>query len=213
MEEKDFWKTPRGKALIKLGLWGIFLIVIFAFATIDTPKRPTNPFEEKEEVEEKEVVQFLLYVDMIKGLQKNNYMFSYTIKNGERTILLSGSQMDDEILGLKETDRGEITKYYINKEGVYKVILGELEQIEDFYEYIDPSMLDMNAFFSSLAGVTYKVEKNDTTRSIIYDTLNYSVVVETDLENITNITYIKGDEEYILSFQSIGKVEEISYNK
>lgn len=212
MEEKDFWKTPRGKALIKLGLWGIFLIVIFAFATIDTPNRSTNLFEE-EEVEEKEVVQFLLYADMIRNLEKNNYMFSYTIKSGERTIFLSGKQMGDEITGLKETDKGDVTKYYINKDRVYKVILGNLEIIEDFYEFIDPNMLDMNAFFTSLAGVTYKVEKHDETRNIIYDTLDYSVVVETDLENITNITYINGDKEYILSFQSIGKVEEISYNR
>lgn len=210
MKDKKFFNTPRGKAIIKLSLWGIFLIIVYMFATLGSPQE-MNP-ENVPVNEEKEVFTFRLYSDMQEDLFKNNFAFIYKIQIGDKTYVYSGKQNENKILGLKETSEGNILRYYVEDGVTYKVIIDTLIEMEGLYQDIDVSLLDMKEFFASLKGVNYTVKKEEKIRTIVYDTQNYEVLVKTNLENIESILLKKGDISYTLLFESIGKIEEISYN-
>jgi len=77
MEQNSFWQTERGKSLIKLGLWMIFILAIIIFAYTNKNDETVN--NENKEIEEKEIYEFKKYDEMINSLLNSNYEFNYDI--------------------------------------------------------------------------------------------------------------------------------------
>ncbi len=199
--KNEFWQTPRGKAIIKLGLWGIFFLVLFILIGLE---KPIN--NEINNNEETEVKQFVLYYDMLEEIKQNNYKYKYSIKINDLNYILEGSKNGLIEEGLLESNNN-IFKYYIDSNGIYKVNLDQKEKIDKLDNNIDDNIININNLLEMIKDIDYKVEKEDEIRNIIYDSSDFSLVVTTDLNHIKNINYKKGIDEYNLEIYSIGEVK------
>ena len=209
MEQNSFWQTERGKSLIKLGLWLIFILAIIIFAYTNKNDETVN--NENKEIEEKETYEFKKYDEMIDSLLNSNYEFNYDIVIDDNNYLFNGTKCNNEVLGYKESNMG-IVKYYIS-DNTYQVILKDLVPIENLYENIDTNYLDLNILFNNLNEYLYNIEKNEDTRVITYKKEGYQVKVTTNLDNVTNINIVVDNNTYNLSYNvvdtcNIGVVSE-----
>ncbi len=209
MEQNSFWQTERGKSLIKLGLWLIFILAIIIFTYTNKNDETVN--NENKEIEEKETYEFKKYDEMIDSLLNSNYEFNYDIVIDDNNYLFNGTKCNNEVLGYKESNMG-IVKYYIS-DNTYQVILKDLVPIENLYENIDTNYLDLNILFNNLNEYLYNIEKNEDTRVITYKKEGYQVEVTTNLDNVTNINIVVDNNTYNLSYNvvdtcNIGVVSE-----
>ena len=200
----SFWKTERGKALIKLIAWFIFIAFLIVFVLF-SDKKYSNVVDEANNSNEnnsEETYTFVLFKDMITKLLEGNYEYSFNIVNNATTYVFNGIQCNNISLGYKETSDG-IIKYYVDENNTYQVILDELLPITNLYEGIDINYLDLDMLFNNLNEYLYTVEKNNATRTITYNKEGYQVVVMTDLKNITNINITSDIGVYNLDFRMI----------
>ena len=204
MENNNFWQTERGKAIIKLGGWFIFIIALIIFVLVSEKNANNNVIDDtnsdKDEVTE--TYEFLLFSEMINNLINGNYEYSYNIVNNGITYIYNGIKCNNEELGYKESI-DKIIKYYINDQNTYQVILNEYVEITNLYEGIDTSFINLDVLFNNLNEYLYNTVKNENTRVITYDKDGYKVSITTDLENITNISITTDNSVYNLDFNVI----------
>lgn len=206
----NFWQTTKGKSLIKLGAWLIFIafLVIVVIFTERGSSNYNTPVENNEEEVESPVYDFVNYDEMIKKLQEGNYEYEYTIISGESKIIFSGIKNSGKEIGFKEDING-IIKYYIDGVTTFKVDLDNVTPITDLYNNIDTNYLDLSLLFTNLNEYLYTVTKNDETRTISYDKDGYQVTVLTDTKNITNIKITTDTTTYELEFTRVGECATI----
>ena len=204
MENNNFWQTERGKAIIKLGGWFIFIIALIIFVLVSEKNANNNVIDDtnsnKDEVTE--TYEFLLFSEMINNLINGNYEYSYNITSNNINYIYEGIKCNNEELGYKESI-DKIIKYYINDQNTYQVILNEYVEITNLYEGIDTSFINLDVLFNNLNEYLYNTVKNENTRVITYDKDGYKVSITTDLENITNISITTDNSIYNLDFNVI----------
>lgn len=209
--KNTFWQTEKGKAAIKLGLWGIFIIILIIFVLfsrkdetdINTENTNQTPIEDNNS-------DFLSYEDMQSHLLNNNYEYVFTINTLNGKYVYSGVKSGDKEIGFKE-DQNEIIKYYIDSTGTYRVYIDRVETIDNLYQNIDNSYLDMEVLFENLNNYLYTEDIESNVRTITYDKEGYQVVVNTDKENITNIIIFADSVTYELDFTKIGECATIEF--
>lgn len=201
MKNEEFWQTPRGMAVKKLIGWAVFFAIVFLLLILERPVRTYN--DKEEQVKE----QFKLYPDMLEELAQDNYAYTFNIKINDNNYLLEGQKDGTQDLGIFEENE-KMFKYYRNNDGLYKINLKKLEPIETLNENIDQDIVNIKTFLESIKTIDYQIEKEEDTRNVIYHTDN-SLVITTDLEHITTISYTKGIDEYIFEFKDIGKIDKI----
>lgn len=208
MENNNFWQTNRGKALVKLGAWFIFIIALIVFVLVSENNNSYNQESEvsKDNTEENknqsEVYKFALFNEMINNLLNSNYEYNFNITNNERTYIYNGIKCNNVYLGYKETNEG-IIKYYQDDNNIYQVILNNYVPINNLYEEVDTSFIDLNVLFNNLNEYLYNTTKNEDTRIITYDKDGYQVTITTNLEAITNINILADTGTYNLSFNIV----------
>ena len=204
----NFWQSERGKALIKLGAWFIFIIALIVFVVVSENNSSYNEEEdipkenEGENVNPEPTYEFALFNDMINNLLNSNYEYEYNVTNNEITYIYNGVKCNNVDLGYKETSEG-IIKYYQNENNTYQVILDEYLPITNLYEGIDTSFIDLDVLFDNLSEYLYNTVKNEDTREITYNKDGYQVTVTTNLEEITHISVITDIGTYNLSFNAV----------
>lgn len=198
MENKaSFWQTTQGKSLIKFLAWMFFIIILiiaFSFNKSDN----TKPNNEKEQVS----VEFKNYEEMQKDIINATYNYTYIITSDTNKTIYTGTKSKEENIGFKETNEG-ITKYLVKEDIEYKLVLDEKIQITNLFESDDKAFLDLNILFDNLKEYLYSITKNDIKRQINYNKEGYSVIVETDLNNITYIKINNENKTYELQFTNI----------
>ena len=204
MENNNFWQTERGKAIIKLGGWFVFIIALIIFVLVSEKNANNNVIDDtnsdKDEVTE--TYEFLLFSEMINNLINGNYEYSYNITSNNINYIYEGIKCNKEELGYKESI-DKIIKYYINDQNTYQVILNEYVEITNLYEGIDTNFINLEVLFNNLNEYLYNTVKNENTRVITYDKDGYKVSITTDLENITNISITTDNSIYNLDFNVI----------
>ena len=204
MENNNFWQTERGKAIIKLGGWFVFIIALIIFVLVSEKNANNNVIDDtnsnKDEVTE--TYEFLLFSEMINNLINGNYEYSYNITSNNINYIYEGIKCNKEELGYKESI-DKIIKYYINDQNTYQVILNEYVEITNLYEGIDTNFINLEVLFNNLNEYLYNTVKNENTRVITYDKDGYKVSITTDLENITNISITTDNSVYNLDFNVI----------
>ena len=201
MEEKDkkekneFWKTPRGKAIIKLGAWAVFFALIFIVTSC------TGNL--KDDLKDEPVYQYVLFDDMASNLLKNNYEFEYHITNNDKKYIYSGKCDGSITFGTKETDEG-IIKYQIIDGVISKVLMDKTEPLDNLYEDLNIDYIDINKLFESLKDIKYHIEKNKDKRKVIYDN---GVTIETNVDDIESIIIKNETSSYELYFKKVAKIE------
>ncbi len=208
MQENNFWQTNRGKSVIKLGAWIIFIVIILVLSVFGKDNNYNNVIDENQNETEEVIYEFVNYSDMQKELLKNNYEYEYIIKNNDNIIIFNGVKDGTNEMGYKEDING-IIKYYIDNLGVKQVFLNDMVELNTLYDNIDSSFLNLEILFNNLNEYLYNIEKNGNERTIMYDKEGFSVVVKTDLNNIKNINIINNEVTYELKFTNIGKCDKL----
>ena len=213
MQENNFWKTDRGKALTKLLLWVVFIVIVLgAFImqekdNIDDYQMPSNEVtDEENQVNDN---NFKKYSDMQEELLNNNYLYKYIITNSEEKIVFSGIKNGTNETGYKETKAG-IIKYQIVDGIVSQINMDEITNIDNLYENIDRNYLDISLLFNNLSEYLYSTEKKDSKRTITYDKDGYKVSVITNLESIEKIEITVDEWIYELNFYNVNNISKIN---
>ena len=187
-------KNDKGSALLKLGMWFAFMIVLIVFFGFkETDSEIFEDEDQQETITDQVEEKFLTYDEMQHNLLNNNYEFVYNIKTTELNYIFTGTKCNNNYTVFKENG-DTITKYNYKSN----------EIPNDIYENIDSNFLNIDVLFENLKNYLYKIEKNGDTRNITYDKDGYQVIVKTNLENITNINIINEDIFYNLEFMNIG---------
>ena len=212
-----FWQTDRGKALIKLLLWMVFIVILIVLVIVsernanseilgvdkpenkvtDTPSEPEN-------------VEYEAYNTMITNLLANNYEYEYLITTATDSIILTGFKNPDKEIGFKETSSG-ITKYFIDSTGTYELNMNTSSIIDNLYSEFDSSYLNLELLFNNLSEYLYNTEENVGIRTITYDKDGFQVTVTTDTKNITNVLVMTDTTTYDLNFKNIGECATIDF--
>ena len=212
-----FWQTDRGKALIKLLLWMVFIVILIALAIVserngnseilDVDKPENNATDTPREPEN---VEYEAYNTMITNLLANNYEYEYLITTATDSIILTGFKNPDKEIGFKETSSG-ITKYFIDSTGTYELNMNTSSIIDNLYSEFDSSYLNLELLFNNLNEYLYNTEENVGIRTITYDKDGFQVTVTTDTKNITNVLVMTDTTTYDLNFKNIGECATIDF--
>ena len=212
-----FWQTDRGKALIKLLLWMVFIVILIVLAIVserngnseilDVDKPENNATDTPSEPEN---VEYEAYNTMITNLLANNYEYDYLITTATDSIILTGFKNPDKEIGFKETSSG-ITKYFIDSTGTYELNMNTYSIIDNLYSEFDSSYLNLELLFNNLSEYLYNTEENVGIRTITYDKDGFQVTVTTDTKNITNVLVMTDTTTYDLNFKNIGECATIDF--
>lgn len=212
-----FWQTDRGKALIKLLLWMVFIIILIVLAIVserngnseilDVDKPENNATDTPSEPEN---IEYEAYNTMITNLLANNYEYEYLITTATDSIILTGFKNPDKEIGFKETSSG-ITKYFIDSTGTYELNMNTYSIIDNLYSEFDSSYLNLELLFNNLSEYLYNTEENVGIRTITYDKDGFQVTVTTDTKNITNVLVMTDTTTYDLNFKNIGECATIDF--
>lgn len=212
-----FWQTDRGKALIKLLLWMVFIVILIVLAIVserngnseilDVDKPENNVTDTPSEPEN---VEYEAYNTMITNLLANNYEYEYLITTATDSIILTGFKNPDKEIGFKETSSG-ITKYFIDSTGTYELNMNTSSIIDNLYSEFDSSYLNLELLFNNLNEYLYNTEENVGIRTITYDKDGFQVTVTTDTKNITNVLVVTDTTTYDLNFKNIGECATIDF--
>lgn len=212
-----FWQTDRGKALIKLLLWMVFIVILIVLVIVsernanseilDVDKPENNVTDTPSEPEN---VEYETYNTMITNLLANNYEYEYLITTATDSIILTGFKNPDKEIGFKETSSG-ITKYFIDSTGTYELNMNTSSIIDNLYSEFDSSYLNLELLFNNLNEYLYNTEENVGIRTITYDKDGFQVTVTTDTKNITNVLVTTDTTTYDLNFKNIGECATIDF--
>lgn len=188
MNKEDLLKTPRGRAIIKLGLYLVFFVVIAVLFHASNSTSNTKP-----DVPKKSALE--VYSDM------TNYEYTYLYND----TLMNGKVYRDSLYFEINEDA-----YYVNK-NVYKVNkeTNEIEPVElDKLYYIDNHMISNyikkgniigknEDYMNNVISITYGIDNEDEKLNVTTyekDELIFKVVLNIDTNTIE------------INYSNIGKV-------
>lgn len=195
--EEGFWQTKQGKAIVKMGGWLFFMVVLIIAFVVQEKSKP------KTEKPIDEVETFKKYDIMQEELINSGYNYKYEINTNDIKYIFEGSYCSGENVGFKETS-DKIVKYKIKDNKIYEDKMGELIELNSIDENINYEYLDINLLFNELKDNLYNIKKEENTRTIIYNKDNYQIEVKTDKEKIDSIMIIDNNSVYNLKFMNIG---------
>lgn len=202
---KELWQDRRMHAVIVLGLWFLFFIIVFlilGIISLFTPNKEVNP-PIKEETKEEVPANI---VNLLENLKNSNYQFNYTVTNNESTITYNGNCENGEIIGYFENREG-IKKYTV-KDGIYYQIIKE-ERIEDInlISDFDKPNLDINTIIEKIKEYEKNLEPLQEENVYTYDFLNdvgiYKIQVTVTDSLISKIGIQADTTYYELAFRNI----------
>lgn len=195
MEAKDNLKF---NAIIKLGLWLVFITFLLIVINFGGQKKADLPNKKPKQVT----------LTLNEKMQKldNNYSYVYEIKIADNMYYFKGSTKDKKEVGVK-TFNSETTNYFKENNYIYAVNNGGLDKIDNLYEGINMELLDIINLKNMLNEVKYQENNN----SYIYNLEDKVITVYSDNLNITRINISMENAYYDLSFYDIGLVTEIKY--
>ncbi len=192
------WNTPRGRAALKLSMYGIFvflILLLIAFKSDKSPKvyKTTYTSYKKD------------YSAKIAELKENNYSFKYTVTIDNKTTLFYGNKLLNLESGYKEDEVG-IIKYLKENDKIYKVGLSDKEEITNLYENINVNYLNANYVLGLI--------KQETQDNPVYNLpTGEEIRISDDNAHITSITIKNENSLYKLEYSNIGKITKADIEK
>lgn len=189
---KDFWKTTKGKSLIKLIIGFLFLLIIYLVFTFGfTSNTYNNSFsnENYNETREEEDNQNIL------DLTNKDYEFSYEVNVLDNVTKLEGNVTNNIEAGYKENSFG-IIKYEKENNIVYQVTIAKKEEIPNFYQDLNEVFLDYNKLYEI-------INVRDCLNNYCENTYNdYKININKSSDSF-NIFITKENESYNLKYFNI----------
>ena len=139
---KEFWHSKRGKSLIKLIAWFLFVIVLYVILTFGMEYPQNNSSNKTNENPEKNG-QFL-FLD----LNNREYDYEYLIRINDEAYSFKGSKLKDEETGTKTLPNGEVINY-VKKDN--QITNDAKEIIPNLYENLASEFLNYNILGAIIA--------------------------------------------------------------
>ncbi|MBQ8902472.1 MAG: hypothetical protein IJY87_05385 [Bacilli bacterium] len=199
-------------AIVKLGLWLIFIAVLMIIARFGGTIENTDVEKPQDEIKENESNNKKSYEHKLKELV-NNYAYTYEIKVGNDIYTYIGNKMIDESYikesGYIRKNNEQLYNYFIDNGYSYQVNNGGLDKVDTIYDVkIDANYLDVSQIKSMIHGKEYVIENEN---NYIYNLDAKKIIIVTNEESVTNIEVIIGEDYYKLEISGIGLVKEIKY--
>lgn len=203
---KKLWSTPKGKAIIKLSVYIIFIIFVIVFINIS---QSLGKIEKESVKYEKDIT----IQDMKDNLLKNNYKYVYTINNNDQKIVYSGERLKDEEIGTKETVN-ETIKYYVDGNEYYQLKMGDKVSIDNLYDNIDINLLDSEYIINLIKDKSTIIDKKDKLKEYNYnfsiEDKDISISLFTNEKEIVEIDISHNDITYVLKYSDICKISKLN---
>lgn len=201
-EEKEqsffqkLWKSNRGKAGIKLGLWVIFFCFIGVYALLSP-----SPKSSSETSMPEEKTSFPSFKEMWNDLEKSNFKYEYEVseKNSDDITTYHGEVFGENETGIKESKIGRI-EYKKVAEEYYQVLEGEERKLVNFYDEIDIKYLVLNNLKKLFNTLTMSEETAGKTRTIRYQNETETIFITTDEKKITKIKVETMEKIYRMNY-------------
>lgn len=200
------WNDKRWRSLMILLVWILGLAILFVLLTLPTAFQSTNSDKEKlKETVKANTTPILNYSEKLNNLVTKDYTFEYFITTKTGISHYEGKKENDIIYGYKEEESG-ITKYKIENQKAYQILLDREIEITNLYENIDASLLDL----TYLLGILNQANENDIIVTEEEKTVTYSYnlmqgeeeleIVVTEGEDAIQAIQIERDEEIYTLF-------------
>ncbi len=223
---KEAWKNPRSKALIQLGLYGAFILIIIIYINITSFINKDYKYNNSINIAENNI---------LNKLEDNNYAYEAAISinnnNEISNYYYNGKVLDTKEIIYKNVNDLE-TKYYFKdnayyiyendnyilttKDEVYDIINYTYLNIDNISNYIIKGSLfnedDNTKYYKvKLADIILNYEDEDYITIDV--TNNDDIIIDIDYTNIMN-KYNENILSYTvkLTFQEIGKITILEDN-
>ena len=193
-------KTERGKSVIKLTRYLVFIFVLILALIISGTGKPNNKASQNVKKESYESKVDITYKDKQEKLFTNNYDFKYVI-TGAINVKYTGSFTNGVIEGYKEDENG-IIKYKVVDGTSYQVNGSETTVYEGLYEGLDASLFNFQSVFGNLNTNKAKIVEKNKAKEYYYeivDGYNYSIIM--DDKHINEIKIENESLKYDFSFK------------
>lgn len=191
---KEMWANPRYKAIIKLGAWFVFLIVIVVFSSLSSPKESNNiPTDETQ----KEEVVFASLEEMQNNILVNSSKYNLKILNiVDNSVSIYTGEINEGIdVGYFESAT-EVYKYSCTLENCYKLYTDHQEE----FEMESYPLLYINNVFEMIKGkeadITIKEENKIYKYNIDVQGYIWEIEITTSLTDIISIKEVTPKEKY-----------------
>lgn len=196
---KELWANPRYKAIMKLGLWFIFLLIIIIASTFSSSNKEqvlNNNDIQKEEV------NFPSLIDLENKLFNTKVKYTYKVNSfvDNDTIIYNGEINEEIDTGYYES-KTEIYKFSCTLEKCYKLFTDHQEEyLIDNY----PLKFIKNTF-ETVNNLKSTEHINESVKTYTYITNvqeeDWKIEIKTNLTDITSIKLTTPKELYEISFE------------
>lgn len=197
---KELWKEPKSKAMIKMGFWIVFFIIVYLFAFISgaVNKNRVNPKPK----EEKSVVT---YTKMKNSLLENEQEVVYKIGNYYITGLLSNSVLTATV----EDDTDSIYKIKYDGENIYQLKKNEETINEDILNDIKKEYLLVTNIIKIIDDPKMIATKSADGKIYSYNNDMYAISVYLNDKYIEKIVILDGNITYSLEYKEVISEKEV----
>lgn len=195
---KTIWSNKRYKSLIILGLWILFFAIVVLIVRIQSDK--IKQYNDQQPV-------ILSINEILENI--NSYSFTYQIQNDDETIIIDGTNYNEEfVVTLKEK------RYYIN-DYVYLINGEKLVKQENPFE-INFNVFNIQKIYNLIKNRNplYEIKENNMTTSI-YKVLLYEINEEMADETM-EISITKSEDKIqniLLDLTQYINCEQLRYKK
>ena len=206
---KELWADTRYRALIKLGMWVGFFVVMFLITFVVSLFNKTTNYQKKDNDMIKEEKVETNISALLRNLKTNDYSYEYTIVNGDVSYSYTGTKEDGIDKGYYESSNG-IIKYEVKDGTYYKIENNETVEDSAIINDLDKSILDINNLVKKIydfedEGKSEEVNENIYTYDFSNNDEKYIVNIEKTGNSISKIVIDYNEIKYNLEYKTIVK--------
>lgn len=195
---KKMWHDKRGKAILKLGIWFLFfLLMALVMLIMSVFNKPTNKPSTKNPPIQNEIT-YLSINEMWDNLENQGYAYQYqvTTKPTSESIIYQGDKTNVDI-GFRESKIG-IIKYRVEEDHTYQILVDNEIEIPSIYEEGDELYLNLKNIRESLTNIIPEETKSGIKRVLTYQNNDVTTQIITTSTEITSIRITTSTKEYNL---------------
>ncbi|MCI8466657.1 MAG: hypothetical protein HFI08_00465 [Bacilli bacterium] len=206
---QKMWHDKKGKAIIKLGLWVAFLLLIMLMIPIMNLFNKTTTLPQINEKPNNDQEKYKNINEMWENLLSFNYQYQYQVsdKLSNETILFQGKKVNGIDTGYRESKIG-IIKYRIEENHIYQILVDSEEEITFLYEEEDKPFLNLQDLHTKLNYFIPAETISGTMRTLNYQNGDETIEISTTLNEIKKIRINTAQKEYNLLFDTVEQVSE-----
>ncbi len=203
---KKLWSTERGKAVIKLSIYLVFIILVIIFVNVTSSMNKI--------IKDTKIVEDVTPTiqEMKDDLLKNNYKYTYTITKDTKKTVYSGERLKKEEVGTKENEI-ETIKYYVNDVTYYQIKMGEKIETNNLYDGFNINMMDSEFILNLIKDKSTLINQKKKLKEYSYEFTHEDKNIEISLlaseDVIKEIDILYDNIKYNLKYSSIGKISEL----